>query len=105
MNKISPTKSLELTYPFAIDGTTIGFNYPKLVRQIDSRTNVPFPEAEYDLARSEGPNIPILANSIGMDLPPEQDILTYEETEEAENGLFMAYCKQCCPELHDILNA
>jgi len=105
MTKTPPDTSIELMWQFAVDGASIGVKNPELIPIWYNRTNIQTPQAEWDLARSMGPDIPHLANSIGIDIPPEEDVMSYEEVEEAENGLFMAYCQECCPDLHFIINS
>ena len=55
-------------------------------------SNARVPEEEWKRARAAG-----------LDIPAEQEVMSYEEREEAESGVFMAYCEKCCPELYDVL--
>jgi hypothetical protein len=65
-----------------------------MVRKIFERSYAVVPKQEWDRARAAR-----------LDIPGEQDVMSYDEIEEAESGVFMAYCQECCPELYAILAA
>jgi hypothetical protein len=44
------------------------------------------------------------AVAAGLNLPSEQDAMSYEETEEGEHEVFMLYCQECFPNLYAVLS-
>jgi hypothetical protein len=103
IKKVSPETAYKDIWQYAVDGAALGIKNPDLIRRMHKHSYIPTPKEKWDLVRRIGPSIPHLANSIGMDLPPAEDLLTYDEAEEAVNGLFMIYCKEICPDLLNVL--
>jgi len=94
MSKLSSETVTAAAWLDTMDGAAIGAMHPDLVREMFARSNAPRSKENWDRARAAG-----------IDLPPEQDLMTYDEVEEAENEMFMQYCRECCPDLYAILNA
>jgi hypothetical protein len=92
MDKLTPANAENLAWEFSSDGAVLGAIQPDMVRRMFDRTHAPFPKEKWERMRPAGLNI-----------PPEQDVMSYEETEEGENKEFMAYCQQCCPDLYSVL--
>ena len=92
MEKIKPDTAEELAWQYAQEGAALGAIYPDIVRKIFEQTHVAIPKEKWDLAHASG-----------LDIPPEQDLMSYEEVEVAENDLFMVYCRKCCPKLYSTL--
>jgi hypothetical protein len=93
MDKLPPETAEELAWQYADQGAALGATYPEILREIFERSHAVVPTEQWALARAAGLNI-----------PAEQTLMSYEETEEGENEVFMAYCKECCPELHVVLS-
>ena len=93
MDKIPPETAAELAWQYADQGAALGSIYPDILREVFERSHAVVPREQWDLARTAGLNI-----------PSEQTLMSYEETEEGENGVFMAYCRECCPDLYSILS-
>lgn len=92
--KIKTGTAAEVAWQYARDGAALGTIHPRVVRQMFERTHAAIPKERWDRARAAG-----------VDIPPVQDVTTYEEVERDEDGLFMAYCQECCPSLYSILFA
>ena len=92
MEKLSPDTMEELAWQYSEQGAALGAIHPQVIKNMFNHTHSEVPKEKWELARSAGVNI-----------PPEQDMMTYEETEQGENEVFMEYCQQCCPELYSIL--
>ena len=92
LDRIPPNTAEELAWQYADLGAALGSMNPDIIRSMFELQHAPRSKEEWDWARAAG-----------LDLPPEQDIMTYEEIEEAENGVFIVYCQQCCPVLHTLL--
>lgn len=93
MSKLDSESAIAAAWLDALDGAAIGAVHPDLVREMFALSHAPRPKENWDRARDAG-----------LDLPAEQDLMTYEELEEAEDESFMHYCKECCPDLYAILN-
>jgi hypothetical protein len=94
MEKMDAQTAMELARQYSQQGAALGATYPHVVRKIFERTHATVPKEEWEQARAAGLNI-----------PPEQEQMSYEETEEGEDEVFMAYCRECCPDLYSILTA
>jgi hypothetical protein len=92
MNKLLQEQAEELAWEYAGEGAALGTIYPRQLREMFDRQHAAVPREQWDFARAAG-----------LDIPVDQDVMSYEETEEGENGVFMAYCQQCCPELYAVL--
>ena len=94
MEKVPRDTAEELAWQYSTDGAALGAIYPNMVRKMFERTHAPVSKEKWDFARAAG-----------LDISPEQILMSYEETEEAENEVFMAYCQECCPSLYSILKS
>jgi len=94
MKKMKPETAVELAWQYARDGAALGAIYPEVVREMFDRTYAMVPKEDWEEARAAG-----------LDIPPAQDPMSYEEVEEGENVVFMAYCRECCPKLYSVLSA
>jgi len=92
MKETTPEATIGYIWQFAIDGAALGVKNPDAIRKMYKRSNSSITKEKWDLARS-----------VGLDIPPERNIISYQEMEESENGLFMEYCQQCCPDIFNIL--
>jgi hypothetical protein len=92
MDKIKPETAAELAWQYAEQGAALGAIYPHVVRKMFERTHAAVPKEKWERA-----------HAAGLDIPPEQDRMSYEEVEEGEDEVFMAYCRECCPNLYSIL--
>ena len=93
MMKLRPNTAEELAYQFSEAGAALGAVYPYIMRNMFELTHKTVPKENWERARA-----------VGLNIPPEQELTSYEETEKGENELFMAYCCECCPELYSILS-
>lgn len=91
MEKVKPKTAEELAWQYAEQGAALGAFHPHVLREMFQRTYAAVPQEIWERA------------SAGGLVPPEQDVMTYEEVEEGEDEVFMAYCRQCCPNLCSIL--
>ena len=94
MEKVPKDTAEELAWQYSTDGAALGAIYPNMIRKMYERTHAAIPKDQWELARAAG-----------LDISSEQILMSYEETEEAENEVFMAYCQECCPSLYSILNS
>jgi hypothetical protein len=93
MNKLLPEQAEDLAWQYAGEGAALGAIYPDQLREMFARQHAIVPREEWELARASGLNI-----------SEEQDVMSYEEMEEGENGVFMGYCQECCPGLYVVLS-
>ena len=93
MEKVRPNTAEELAWQYSEQGVALGAIYPDIIKKMFDRTHAAVPKENWERAHVAGLNI-----------PPEQDLMGYEETEETENEAFMVYCQECCPDLYSILS-
>lgn len=94
MEKMKAQSATELAWQYSQQGAALGAIYSPIVRKMFERSHALVPKEEWEFARAAGLNI-----------PPEQEQMTYKEIEGAEDGLFMAYCQECCPDFYTSLTA
>jgi hypothetical protein len=92
MDKTTPETAAELSCQYSFQGAALGAIYPQMVRRMFAWTHAQVPTEKWELARAAGLNI-----------AAEQQRMSYEEIEESENEVFMAFCRECCPSLYSIL--
>lgn len=92
MEKLDPNTAQELAWQYSEQGAALGAIYPQIVQKMFELTHAAVSKEEWEFAHTAGLNI-----------PSKQDIMSYEETEEAENDIFMEYCQECCPDHYSIL--
>lgn len=90
--KTSPEIALKKCWQFAIDGASLAVYKSDIIEDIFERSHFSVPKSQWKAAYDAG-----------LDVSPEQDLLTYNETEVEENESFMVYCKSCNPSLFKIL--
>lgn len=93
MEKVRPNTAEELVWQYSEQGAALGTIYPNIIKKMFDQTHAAVPKENWERAHAAGLNI-----------PPEQDMMSYEETEEGENEAFMNYCRECCPNLYSILS-
>lgn len=94
MEKLRPNTAQELAWQYSEQGAALGAMYPHIIRRMFEQTHAAVSKEDWERAHAAGLNI-----------PPEQDLMSYEETEEGEDEVFMAYCRECCPDLYSILSS
>ncbi len=92
--KVKPEDAFGQCQEHALLGAALGALYPQQMGKVFERTFAPVPKERWELARRAG-----------LDIPPSQDLMSFEEAQEEENEQFMAYCKECCPSLYPALTA
>ena len=90
--KLHLQKAEEWAWRYSSDGAAVGATHPDLVRSMYERTYARANEQEWRRM-----------HDIGLDIPREQEVFSYEMAESTEDALFMAYCKEFCPEHHATL--
>jgi hypothetical protein len=93
LDKIAAETAVDIMRRYAVEGSALGAIYPDVLRKMYERSYAAVPKKQWDEARGAGLNI-----------PPEQVSIRYEELREADNEVFMAYCQKCCPDLYSILS-
>lgn len=91
--EIESVNAVEVSKHYAGVGSAFGAIYPKEFREIFERTDEDVPREVWEEARAAG-----------LDIPHEPTRLSYEDVEETENEEFLAYCRECCPDLYAVLN-
>lgn len=91
MEKIKPDTATEVAWQYAEEGAALGAIYPEVLRKMFERSHKMVPNENWERARAAG-----------LDIPQEQDRLSYKEFEDVENELFIAYCRECCPNLYAV---
>ncbi len=93
MDKIQPDPIARTAYSlFAMPGVALGAIHPECVKAMFDRTHTLLPKEQWEQAYAAG-----------LDIGPEQPRKSYEAAEEEENNLFMAFCKECHPEVYSSL--
>ena len=93
MEKLPSSTAEELAWQYSESGAALGAIYPQVVRQMFIRAHAPVPNEKWQQMRAAG-----------LNLPPQQDVMSFQETEQAENEAFILYCRECCPDLYGVLN-
>lgn len=93
-DQMLPDQAEELAWQYAGDGAALGAIHPNKLRGMFERQHALVSKKVWDQARAAG-----------LDIPPQQDVLSYEDIEFGEDGVFMDYCQQCCPELFAVSTA
>jgi hypothetical protein len=93
MDKIPAKTAEELSWQYSENGAILGATHSDVVRKMFARTHDPVPDDKWQQMRAAG-----------VELPPEQDVMSYAETENGMNDVFMRYCRECCPEFFIVLN-
>lgn len=93
METLPASTAEELAWQYSESGAALGAIYPQVVRQMFTQTHAPVPKEKWQEMRAAG-----------LNLPGEQALMSFEETELGENQAFMLYCRECCPELYMVLN-
>lgn len=86
--KLKPRTAEELAWQYASDGAALGAICPDKVRTMFQRAHAVVPKERWEQARAAG-----------LDIPPEQDVMSYAEVEEEEDSAFLSYCRECYPDL------
>jgi hypothetical protein len=92
MEKQSTETAVEVAWQYAEEGAALGATYPDVFRSMFERTHALAPKEQWARARAAGLNLPV-----------EQEVMSYDEIEQDENGVFIAYCEKCYPQLYEIL--
>jgi hypothetical protein len=79
----------ELAWQYAEQGSSIGATFPSRFKKMFDQTYSIVSKERWELYRK-----------IGLDITPEQPHISYEESENNENKLFLDYCKEFCPKLY-----
>lgn len=91
--KIQSDTAVEVAWQHAGSGAALGAIYPSEFRRMFEQTNEAVPTENWKQFRAAG-----------LDIPEEPTRLGYEDVKLTENQMFMAYCRECCPELHAVLD-
>lgn len=94
MKKMKPEPAVELAWQYARDGAALGAIYPEVLREMFERTYTAHSKEDWERW-----------HAFGLDIPPTQERMSYEEVEEGEDEEFMAYCRECCPNIYHMLTA
>jgi hypothetical protein len=94
MKKLDLVTGTSMLWQFAEQGAILGAAHPEIAHALFEQTHAPRDQTEWDRARIAG-----------LDIPEEQDSITWEDVEEGESERFMDYCQQCAPSLHVVLIA
>jgi len=94
MSKLRPERAEGWAWRYSSDGAALGATHPHLIRPMYERTYARVNEEEWEQVRS-----------IGVDIPPKQEVFSYELAESTEDALFLEYCKEFCPEHYSALTA
>lgn len=79
MEKLRPNTAQDRAWQYSEQGAALGAMYPRIVRRMFEQTHAGVSKEGWERAHAAGLNI-----------PPEQNQMSYEETEEAEDEAFMA---------------
>ncbi len=93
MVRVKPETASEVAYQYTEIGAALGAVHPKEFRKMLEQFYNGAPDENWERARAAG-----------LDIPQVQDRLSYKEVEDEADKIFMAYCRECCPDLHAVLN-
>ena len=74
MKKIKSETAAELAWQYAEQGAALGAIYPHVVRKMFQRAHATIPKEKWERA-----------HAAGLDIPPQQDLMSYEDVEEGED--------------------
>lgn len=94
MQEIKPATAVDFAWQCAESGAALGAIHPDEMRKMFDRSHSSIPKESWERARAAG-----------LDIPPEQEILSYDDAEDDHDQLFMEYCGECCPDFRAILAA
>lgn len=94
MQKIKLDSAAHMCYNYAQGGSVLGALQPDHFKQLFEETHKKADEESWQRFRAAG-----------LDIPEQQDVMTYDEVEQEENESFMAYCQQCAPSLYVSLSS
>jgi hypothetical protein len=90
--KLDLESAEEIAWQYAVQGASIGSVQPNTGRALYERTHRPVPPDEWSRW-----------HAAGLDIPKEQDIISYDEVDSSEHAVFIEYCRGCCPDAHAVL--
>ena len=89
MRKVKPETAIQMCWNYAEAGTVLGATEPSEFRRLFEETNKKVDEGSWQFARASG-----------LDIPEQQDVMTYDEVEQEEAESFLDYCQQYAPSLY-----
>ena len=92
IQKISPDTAIQLCWEYAFAGSALGAMHADVFRRLFAETVCKKDEQSWQLARS-----------CGLDIPEQQETITYEEVEQVSTESFLSYCQEYAPNLHAAL--
>jgi hypothetical protein len=92
-DKVWPHTVEQASYQHATEGAAIGALHADIVKRMFDLTYSEVPKDKWQKAVASG-----------LDIPPEQDVVSYDEMEVEENEAFMEYCREYCAEQHTLLS-
>ncbi len=93
MRKIKLPQAAANCWGYAVGGSAFGALHPDVFRRLWDASHRKQDEEQWQSARDAG-----------LDIPEEQDTMTYEECEDGEVEAFLAYCQDYAPALHASLS-
>ncbi|MDO8586141.1 MAG: hypothetical protein Q7T82_03795 [Armatimonadota bacterium] len=93
MQKIKPETAMQMCWNYARDGSALGAIHPDHFRRLFEETNKKADEESWQSARA-----------MGVDIPEQQDVITYDEVEQGESESFLDYLRQYAPHLYASLS-
>lgn len=92
--KVKPDIAAQMLWNFAQDGAVFGAIHPDRFRVLWEEMYKRQDERSWRLAHASG-----------LDIPEQQDVMTYDEAEQGEVESFLDYCQQCAPSLYVSLSS
>ncbi len=86
-------QQLLTSWGYAVEGSALGAMHHSDFRRLFEGTNSKRDEESWRSARAAG-----------LDIPEQQDVMTYDEVELGEVESFLDYCQQCAPHLYATLS-
>ena len=91
LKSIKPDTAQEVSCQSAEGGAAFGAIYPDRFRTMFDHTHAAVPVERWERA-----------HAAGLDIPHQQELLSFADVATAEDDLFMTYCRECCPTLHAV---
>jgi len=91
--KVPASTAAVEAWGYSVQGAALGVLYPHVIRRMFEQTHRPISKASWNRAVAAG-----------LAVPAEQNVMSYEEAEEAENKAFIHYCRECRQDLYPVLS-
>lgn len=94
MQKVKPDSVMHMCRNYALGGSAFGAIYPDHFKQLWEEMHKKQDEESWQFA-----------HAAGLDIPEQQDVMSYDEADQGEVESFLNYCQQYAPSLYVSLSS